>query len=322
MNDRLAPLPFADPFLKTRLQKNSEGALFSHEGTYSFRDGIYDFISHQGLSDKIINSQLFHDNRAQEYEENLHLTFFTHGLDEDKCRSEFIAKLRLRPGAKVLEIAAGTGRDSKIIDKELIDGEFHITDISREMLKIAQKKVGTDNLVSFSLAEASKLPFVDDYFDAVYSFGGVGEFPEIEVALAEMARVSKRGARVVFGDESIAPWLRGSHFSEILATTNPQFLAEIPIHLIPDLARDLSLEFVINQSFYLISYTVGKGAPTANFDFEIPGLRGGTYRTRYEGQIEGLKAQSKERLYEYCRANQVSVHDFLENLLEREIGGA
>ena len=58
--------------------------------------------------------------------------------------------------------------------------------------------------------------------------------------------------------------------------------------MIPLEARNTKIEWVLGQSFYLIDFEIGKGEPTGNFDFKIPGLRGGTYRTRYEGQIEGV----------------------------------
>ena len=38
----------------------------------------------------------------------------------------------------------------------------------------------------------------------------------------------------------------------------------------------------------------GVGEPPADFDFEIPGPRGGTRRTRHLGQLEGVKPETKE----------------------------
>jgi ubiquinone/menaquinone biosynthesis C-methylase UbiE len=77
---------------------------------------------------------------------------------------------------------------------------------------------------SYSLSNACYLPFPDNYFDAVYSFGGLGEFSDIKQSLAEMVRVSRVGAKLVVGDESIPTWLRETEFAKILVTTNSSFL--------------------------------------------------------------------------------------------------
>ena len=39
-------------------------------------------------------------------------------------------------------------------------------------------------------------------------------------------------------------------------------------------------------------FDIGEGAPSADFDFIIPGARGGTHRTRYYGNLEGLSEEA------------------------------
>ena len=126
------------------------------------------------------------------------------------------------------------------------------------------------------------LPYPDGYFDAVYSFGAMGEFSNIKQSIAEMVRVSKTGSKIVFGDESMPPWLRHTYYAKVLTTTNPQFAAEVPLQHLPVEARHVRLKWVIGGVFYLIDFEVGEGEPNADFDFSIPGERGGTYRTRYK----------------------------------------
>src|SRR5262249_61195360 len=126
---------------------------------------------------------------------------------------------------------------------------------------------------TYCLSNASYLPFPAGCFDAVYSFGGLGEFSNIGRSFAEIVRVSKVGAKVVVGDESIPPWLRETEFAKILATTNHQFLAELPLAEIPVEARDVSVRCVVAGVFSLIELTVGEGEPTADFDFERTGPR-------------------------------------------------
>ena len=47
-----------------------------------------------------------------------------------------------------------------------------------------------------------------DFFDAVFHFGGFNEFFDAQTDRDEFARVVKPGGIVLFGDESVGPWLR------------------------------------------------------------------------------------------------------------------
>jgi len=131
-----------------------------------------------------------------------------------------------------------------------------------------------------------------------------------------MVRVTKVGGKVVVGDESIPPWLRETDFAKILITTNPQFQAKLPLEEMPIEAREVCLKWVIGGIFYLIDFRVGEGEPDANFDFEIPGARGGTYRTRYEGQLEGVTKEAKELAYKAREKKGISMHKWLDDVVK------
>ena len=49
---------------------------------------------------------------ALDYDEYLPLTFETFDVDENKERQKMIGALKIRPGNTVLELGAGTGRDT------------------------------------------------------------------------------------------------------------------------------------------------------------------------------------------------------------------
>ena len=313
-------IPFINPENKKKLQEIKKDehvfACDSYGNKYNVSDGIFDLIYPHELREQLSSFQNYYDCRASEYENCLHLTFKTHRIDEKQCRNKFIDELNLTSKSRVLEIACGTGRDSTIIADRIPDGELHLVDISLGMLKLCQEKLKCKDIKQFySLANVSKLPYPDDYFDAIYSFGGLGEFPDIKGSLTEMTRVAKEGSKIVVGDESIPIWLRNTYFSKVLTKTNPQFLANLPLEYIPVEARNLKLQYVINNVFYLIDFKVGKGEPFADFDFTIPGIRGGTYRTRYEGELEGVRPKTKEAVLDYCKKNNLSIHDFLEEII-------
>ncbi|HTF03196.1 MAG TPA: methyltransferase domain-containing protein [Bacteroidia bacterium] len=308
---------FVDPSSKKKL-KYSSGKLKGSSGTFSVKQDIPDLIFPRELPSEDLHAQKFYDGRAQQYDDTLHLTFFTHGEDEIKTRNRFIDKLNIKSSGKVLEVACGTGRDSELIAKRLSGkGELHLQDISRDMMQRCYNKLKKLKIKkSFALSNACYLPYPDQYFDAVYSFGAMGEFSDQKKALAEMVRVTKPGGKIVVGDESVPVWHRNTDFYKTLLVTNPMFAAEVPFDAIPVEARKVNIEWVIGGTFYLLDFVVGEGEPTANFDYDIPGVRGGTYRTRYEGQLEGVKPETKKLAYEAARKKKVSMHDWLDKLVK------
>lgn len=309
--------------LEATEEENGEivsGLLVSDDGAeYQIRKGVPDLTYPRELSEPDLQARSFYDGRAEAYDRNLHLTFKTHGEDEQEVRNRFVDALELQTSNRVLEVSCGTGRDSEIIAQRLgPNGELCLQDIALGMLeRCRQRLAGVSVQTAYCLSNACYLPYPDRYFDAVYSFGGLGEFSDIKRSLAEMVRVSKVGAKVVVGDESMPPWLRETEFAKILVTTNKQFLAKLPLEEMPVEARDVHLQWVIGGVFYLIDFRVGEGEPTADFDFEIPGPRGGNYRSRYLGQLEGVKVETKRLAEEAREKKGLSMHRWLDEVVRR-----
>jgi ubiquinone/menaquinone biosynthesis C-methylase UbiE/uncharacterized protein YbaR (Trm112 family) len=296
------------------------GVLSSASGReYQIRDGIPDLTYPAELTGADAHARAFYEERVEAYDKNLHLTFQTHREDEQKVRNMFVDILELKPSYRVLEISCGTGRDSEIIARRLgPEGQLCLQDIASAMLRQCRKRLtGLTVPTSFCLSNACYLPYPDDYFDAVYSFGGLGEFSDIARSLAEMVRVSKVGAKIVVGDESIPPWLRKTEFAKILITTNPQFMADVPLAEMPVEAREVRLRWVIGGVFYLIDFKAGEGEPVGDFDFDIPGPRGGTYRTRYLGQLEGVSPATKQLAEQAREKRGLSMHRWLDDVVRQ-----
>lgn len=287
------------------------------DGTFEILDGIPDLTWPKSLPQADARAKTFYENRVEAYEENLYLTFLIHNEDEQRIRNQMIDALNLKPDACVLEIACGTGRDSTLIASRLeSEGIYYLQDISPGMVRYCRDKLGqVAPQVEFSVGNACYLPFPDDTFDAVYSFGALGEFSDIQRSLAEMARVTKVGGRIGVGDESMPPWLRETDFARMLTTTNPQFNASLPLREIPVCAREVRLRWLIGGVFYFIDFTVGNGEPTAKFDLEIPGPRGGTLRTRYEGQLEGVTKEAKALAQQAVAKRGISMHRWLDEVV-------
>jgi len=108
---------------------------------------------------------------------------------------------RPKPGMKVLDLASGTGEPA-ISFAARVGPQGHVTalDLSTELLQIASERAQQRGLTNFSTqqADAHQLPFPDRSFDLVTSRFGVMFFRDCEMALREVHRVVKPGARACF----------------------------------------------------------------------------------------------------------------------------
>jgi len=225
---------------------------------------------------------------AEIYRNFLDWLFLTFNEKEEEFRIKILKYLNLSKGDKVLITSIGLGDDISIIQKFIgRTGEIHAQDISKSMVLLAEQK-NTDGNVMFSISNGNTLPYVDNYFDSVFHFGGINLFGDTRKAISELSRVCKTGGRVVFGDESIAPHLRGTEYAKVAINNNKLWEAETPLNLLPHNANDIQLNYILGNCFYVICFTNGNGFPFMNSDIEHKGLRGGSARTRYYGHIEGV----------------------------------
>jgi len=284
---------------------------------YPIVDGMPNFLDPSQLTEQQLDSLNYYSGVADEYDAMSYLSFDIQHCDEEKTRRKLVNQLQLTPEQKVLEIACGTGRDSVYIAEKLSDkAEFCLFDMNEAMLRKCRSKLtDTKPATEFAIGNACHLPYPDDYFDAVFSFGGLSVFDDIAQSLREMVRVSKKGARVVVGDESLAPWLYDSEYGKILLNNNPLFKAPLPLEHLPVEARDVSVHWVIGGVYYLIDFIVGEGEPPAKFDLPIPGQRGGTLRTRYYGKVEGVTPETYELMEKARAKTNKSKHDWLEEVI-------
>jgi ubiquinone/menaquinone biosynthesis C-methylase UbiE len=111
--------------------------------------------------------------------------------------------LHPKPGQRVLEVGPGTGYYTLDVAERLEPGgQLDIFDLQQEMLDHTMRRAGErglGNLVA-TQGDARQLPYPDATFDAAYLTTVLGEIPDQDAALAELARVLKPGGRLVVGE--------------------------------------------------------------------------------------------------------------------------
>jgi len=111
--------------------------------------------------------------------------------------------LGLASGERILEIGPGTGYYTLDLAESVgPEGRVDIFDLQREMLDHTLRRVAERGIVNVHDAQgdARDLPYDDASFDAVLLVAVLGEIPDPDAAMAEVARVLRPGGRAVVGE--------------------------------------------------------------------------------------------------------------------------
>jgi ubiquinone/menaquinone biosynthesis C-methylase UbiE len=128
-------------------------------------------------------------------------------VGETLCES-----LDLRPGAQVLDVAAGNGNATLAAARRWCD--VISTDYVRTLLEAGRARaLAEGHRIDFQEADAEALPYPDASFDAVLSVFGVMFTPHQEKAAHELARVCKPGGRI-----GLANWTPDSLIGQVFKT--------------------------------------------------------------------------------------------------------
>lgn len=317
------------PKTKESLREVDDGLLAEHGSLYPFvglEEGVNipDFVAvkEQGKTGKQSLDMYDQKASAEFYTNYLNWLFQTFQEDELSFRENLVAKLNLQRGNRVLITGCGLGDDIQpVIDIIGPDGEIYANDLAGEMVVAASRLHNIpggeySKNTFFSVCDAKNLPFMDNYFDGAFHFGGINLFDDIKLSVEEMNRVVKPGGRVVFGDEGVAPWLKDTEYARIAINNNLLWASEAPIDLLPEFSMDVHLSWVLGNCFFVIDFEVSSVGPFMNIDIHNKGLRGGNMRTRYFGLLEGVTEKAKKFVIEDAGRNGISVHEWLERAIK------
>jgi ubiquinone/menaquinone biosynthesis C-methylase UbiE len=107
------------------------------------------------------------------------------------------------PGERVLEVGPGTGYYALDMAEWIAPGgTLDVLDVQQEMLDHTLRRArerGIENIAA-TRGDARSLPYADATFDAAYLVTVLGEIPDQDAALRELARVLRPGGRLVVGE--------------------------------------------------------------------------------------------------------------------------
>jgi SAM-dependent methyltransferase len=120
-------------------------------------------------------------------------------LSIENVAEEFMARLPLRRGLRVLDDACGTGNLAIIAARHgcVVSG----IDIAANLLAQARTRAGDAGFsIDYQEADAESLPFADNTFDLAVSMFGVMFAPQPAAVVSELRRVTKPGGQIALAN--------------------------------------------------------------------------------------------------------------------------
>jgi SAM-dependent methyltransferase len=128
--------------------------------------------------------------------------------------AEFVARLDILPGMKVLDVACGTGNLS--IPAAKAGADVLGVDIASNLLGQARMRAAAAGVAAtFEEGDAEQLPCADSSFDLVMSMFGAMFAPRPDRVTAEFLRVCRPGGTI-----AMASWTRNGFVGQMSALTN------------------------------------------------------------------------------------------------------
>jgi ubiquinone/menaquinone biosynthesis C-methylase UbiE len=170
-----------------------------------------------------------------------------------QVHERLLAPLRAAKGRlQVLDVSTGSCNSLYRHGWMSLDADYTAIDLSETMLRQGAEMMGRAGVpVDLVLGDAMDLPFQDDTFDVVLSYGAVNGLTDPARAIGEMARVAKPGGVLLFLDEQMyeaATPVERAYFMKVLSSHN--VIHHCPVESFPPSLTDVRVSQV--YQFYYI----------------------------------------------------------------------
>jgi ubiquinone/menaquinone biosynthesis C-methylase UbiE len=116
-----------------------------------------------------------------------------------KAAEEFVARLSVSAGMRVLDVACGTG--NLAIPAARKGAQVNGIDIAPNLLEQARQRAAEEGLkATFQEGDAEQLPFPDGQYDLVMTMFGAMFAPRPELVASELARVCRPGGAIAMAN--------------------------------------------------------------------------------------------------------------------------
>ena len=126
---------------------------------------------------------------------------------------EFVARLDLKPGTTVLDVACGNGNTA--IPAALAGADVTGVDIAPYLIEQAIERAAQENAsAEFDVGDAEDLPYEPESFDLVLTMFGAMFAPRPEIVVSELERVCRPGGVI-----AMANWTPEGFIGQMFKTT-------------------------------------------------------------------------------------------------------
>ncbi|MPC62829.1 Phosphoethanolamine N-methyltransferase [Portunus trituberculatus] len=136
----------------------------------------------EAASQKFLDSNQYSNDSILKYERIFGHTWVSTG--GETTTKDFLIKLELEPGQRVLDVGCGTGGSAFFMARQY-GVHVHGIDLSTNMINIAQDRLSREyknvqEKVRFELADATKTELEKDSYDVIYSRDTILHIPDKE----------------------------------------------------------------------------------------------------------------------------------------------
>ena len=208
-------------------------------------------------------------------------TLFSFGLDS-RWRKEAAHLVAGSRPLRVLDLAAGTGALAKVIARKT-RRPIVAVDASKQMLDLLQAKRGRSPQLLPVRADAMRLPFKEETFDAVAMAFGLRNMPSLPGSLTEMRRVLRPGGLIAL--------------LELTTPSSPLIKAVYPIYMKYYIRWAGRLLSHSRDAYEHLRLTIEQFPPNGEIVqiLRSAGFEGASYRTLTSGIVTLFSARAGRR---------------------------